>query len=82
MVSLLRSYRGPLARTSLRLEVLDLPRPAERLAWLVLHLPVLPGSGIVYTLTKRDADQVATFLTANGISALSYSGEQETERSG
>jgi ATP-dependent DNA helicase RecQ len=63
----------------LRLEVLDLPRPAERLAWLVQYLPVLPGSGIVYTLTKRDADQVATFLTANGISALAYSGEQQTE---
>jgi ATP-dependent DNA helicase RecQ len=75
----LRSYRGPLARTSLRLEVLDLPRPAERLAWLVQYLPTLSGSGIVYTLTKRDADQVATFLTANGISALAYSGEQQTE---
>jgi len=74
----LRSYRGPLARTSLRLEVLDLPRPAQRLAWLVTHLPQLPGSGIVYTLTKRDADQVASFLTANGISALSYSGELQT----
>jgi ATP-dependent DNA helicase RecQ len=37
------SYRGPLARTSLRLETLDLPRPAERLAWLVDHLPRLPG---------------------------------------
>ncbi len=76
----MRSYRGPLARTSLRLEVLELPRPAERLAWLVEHLPQLPGSGIVYTLTKRDADQVATFLTANGISALAYSGEQDTEQ--
>ena len=75
----LRSYRGPLARTSLRLEVLELPRPSERLAWLVQYLPVLPGSGIVYTLTKRDADQVATFLTANGISAVAYSGEQQTE---
>ena len=75
----LRSYRGPLARTSLRLEALELPRPAERLAWLVEHLPALPGSGIVYTLTKRDAEQVATFLTANGISAEPYSGEQETE---
>ena len=57
--SALRSYRGPLARTSLRLEALELPRPAERLAWLVEHLPPLPGSGIVYTLTKRDAEQVA-----------------------
>ncbi len=75
----LRSYRGPLARTSLRLEALELPRPAERLAWLVEHLPSLPGSGIVYTLTKRDAEQVATFLTANGIDALAYSGDQETD---
>jgi ATP-dependent DNA helicase RecQ len=78
----LRSYRGPLARTSLRLEVLELPRPAERLAWLVEHLggrARIPGSGIVYTLTKRDAEQVAAFLTANGISALAYSGEQESE---
>jgi ATP-dependent DNA helicase RecQ len=75
----LRSYRGPLARTSLRLEVLDLPRPAERLAWLVENLPTLKGSGIVYTLTKRDAEQVAAFLDANGIPALAYSGEQETE---
>ncbi|MDO8185498.1 RecQ family ATP-dependent DNA helicase [Conexibacter sp. JD483] len=76
----LRSYRGPLGRSSLRLETLELPRPAERLAWLVERLPQLPGSGIVYTLTKRDAEQVASFLVANGISALAYSGEQETER--
>jgi len=75
----LRSYRGPLARTSLRLEVVDLPAPAQRLAWLVEHLPTLPGSGIVYTLTKRDAEQVAAFLSANGIGALAYSGEQASE---
>jgi ATP-dependent DNA helicase RecQ len=76
----LRSYRGPLARTSLRLETLDLPRPAERLAWLVENLPRLEGSGIVYTLTKRDAEQVASFLTAQGVPALAYSGEQDTEQ--
>ena len=92
----LRTYRGPLARTSLRLEVVELPRPAQRLAWLVTHLggadadmnsrppalatgPTLAGSGIVYTLTKRDADQVATFLTANGISAVAYSGDQDPD---
>ena len=77
----LRSYRGPLARTSLRMEVVDLPRPAQRLAWLAENLgPAgsIPGSGIVYTLTKRDADQVAQFLTAQGITALSYSGDQDT----
>ncbi|HUN77897.1 MAG TPA: RecQ family ATP-dependent DNA helicase [Solirubrobacteraceae bacterium] len=75
----LRSYRGALARRSLRLEVLELPRPAERLAWLATHLPRLRGSGIVYTLTKRDADQVAGFLEANGVAAAPYSGEQPTE---
>jgi ATP-dependent DNA helicase RecQ len=78
----LRSYRGPLARTSLRLEVLELPRPAQRLAWLAENLGgrhPIPGSGIVYTLTKRDAEQVAAFLTANGISAVAYSGEQGAE---
>jgi ATP-dependent DNA helicase RecQ len=75
----LRSYRGPLARTSLRLEVLELGQPAQRLAWLVEQLPRLEGSGIVYTLTKRDADQVAEFLTANGIVAVAYTGEQETD---
>jgi ATP-dependent DNA helicase RecQ len=75
----LRSYRGRLARDSLQLEVLDLPRPAQRLAWLAGNLPALPGSGIVYTLTKRDADQVASFLSAHGIAVAPYSGEQETE---
>ncbi len=76
----LRTYRGPLARSSLRLEVLELPRPAERLAWLAENLPRMNGSGIVYTLTKRDAEQVATFLGARGISAVAYSGEHETDQ--
>jgi ATP-dependent DNA helicase RecQ len=84
----LRSYRGPLARTSLRLEALELRQPAERLAWLVENLggrmggrmggrEPIPGSGIVYTLTKRDTEQVASFLTANGIAAVAYSGDQD-----
>ncbi|MGZ6709148.1 MAG: RecQ family ATP-dependent DNA helicase [Solirubrobacteraceae bacterium] len=75
----LRTYRGPLARTSLRLETLELPRPAERLAWLVEHLPSLEGSGIIYTLTRRDAEQVASFLCANDIAAVAYSGEHDSE---
>jgi len=75
----LRTYRGPLARASLRLEVLELPRPAERLAWLAENLPHMNGSGIVYTLTKRDAEQVAAFLSARGIAAVPYSGEHETD---
>lgn len=74
----LRTYRGPLGRESLRLEVVDLPAQADRLAWLVTHLPQLPGSGIVYTLTKRDAETVAEFLSGHGVPAQAYSGEIET----
>src|SRR4051794_12957286 len=76
----LRTYRGPLGRESLRLEVVELPAQADRLAWLATHLPELPGSGIVYTLTKRDADTVAEWLTGHGVPAEAYSGEVETGR--
>jgi ATP-dependent DNA helicase RecQ len=74
------AYRGPLGRTSLRLEVVELPGQAERLAWLATWLHALPGSGIVYTLTKRDAEQVAAWLTGRGIAAEAYTGEIATER--
>src|SRR3954468_15392095 len=71
----LKTYRGPLARSSLRLEVVELPHPAERLAWLARWLPELPGSGIVYALTKRDTEAVAAWLESRGIPAVAYSGE-------
>lgn len=64
--------RGPLMRESLALQTLRLPDQSARLAWLAEHLPELPGTGIVYTLTKRDADQVATWLNQNQISARAY----------
>jgi ATP-dependent DNA helicase RecQ len=76
----LRTYRGPLGRSSLRLEVVELPGQAERLAWLATWLPRLEGSGIVYTLTKRDAEMVAEWLSGHGVAAEAYSGEVETAR--
>jgi ATP-dependent DNA helicase RecQ len=75
----LRTYRGPLGRTSLRFEVVELPAQADRLAWLVQHLPQLPGSGIVYTLTKRDSEMVAEWLNGHGVAAEAYSGDSTTE---
>jgi ATP-dependent DNA helicase RecQ len=74
------AYRGPLGRSSLRFEVVELPGQADRLAWLATHLADLPGSGIVYTLTKRDAEQVAAWLAAHGIGAEAYTGEIDTDR--
>ena len=75
-----KTYRGELGRSSLRFEVVELPGQADRLAWLATWLERLPGSGIVYTLTKRDADAVAEWLTTRGIAAEAYSGEVESER--
>ncbi len=74
----LRTYRGPLTRESLRLEVVELPDKADRLTWLATYLPQLPGSGIVYTLTKNDAETVASWLNERGIHAAAYSGQTET----
>jgi ATP-dependent DNA helicase RecQ len=76
----LRTYRGPLGRSSLRFEVVELPGQADRLAWLARWLPELPGSGIVYTLTRRDAELVAEWLGTRGIAAEAYSGEIESEQ--
>jgi ATP-dependent DNA helicase RecQ len=44
------------------LQAMQMPSPADRLAWLADRLPELPGSGIVYTLTTRDAARVAEWL--------------------
>ena len=71
------TYRGELARSSLRLEVVPLPSQAERLAWLARWLPEFPGSGIVYCLTKRDTEAVAEWLKSRGISAVAYSGDTD-----
>src|SRR3954470_6841733 len=75
-----KTYRGELGRSSLRFEVVELPGQADRLAWLATWLPRLEGSGIVYTLTQRDAEGVAEWLSLRGIPAEAYSGEIESER--
>ncbi len=73
--------RGPLVRESLALQVMRLRNPAERLAWMADRIPALPGSGIVYTLTTRDADRVAQWLQENSIEAYAYhAGKTDEER--
>jgi len=72
--------RGDLNRPSLILQTLRLPDQAERLAWLAEQLPKLTGSGIVYTLTKRDAVQVSEWLKSNGLNVEPYTGETGEQR--
>lgn len=69
--------RGPLVRDSLSLQTLRLPDQAARLAWLAQHIPELPGTGIVYVLTIRDAEQVTVWLNQQGIVARAYYGSVE-----
>jgi len=64
--------RGPLMRESLVLQALRLPDQSARLAWLAERIPELPGTGIIYTLTRHDAGQVAGWLKRNGIEAEAY----------
>ncbi len=71
--------KGPLARESLRLQNVHMPSPVARLAWMAQHIPSLPGSGIVYALTVRDARLVADWLRLNGIAAEAYYADLDGE---
>ncbi|MBI5244009.1 MAG: RecQ family ATP-dependent DNA helicase [Elusimicrobia bacterium] len=68
----LHVVRGPLIRESLMLQNIWLPSPAARMAWLVENLPRMKGSGIIYTLTIRDAERVAQWLRLNRLAAEAY----------
>ena len=71
-ISGIEIQRGPLIRESLSLQTLVLPDQASRLAWLAQTIPGLKGTGIVYTLTVRDAEQVSRWLTEKGIDTRAY----------
>ena len=72
--------RGDLNRPSLALQTMRLHSQAERLAWLAAQVPALPGNGIIYTLTVRDAVQVADWLQSRGLNVESYTGETGERR--
>jgi len=69
--------RGPLGRDSLHLDAFVDLTYTERLAWLAAAIPKLPGSGIIYTLTQRDANLVADWLMSRGIVAAAYHSDIE-----
>lgn len=73
--------RGPLARPSLQLSVVDALSPIERFAWVVDHLPRFQGSGIVYTLTVADAERLAAavqFVHGDRCKVAAYTGGLES----
>ncbi|KQM38810.1 RecQ family ATP-dependent DNA helicase [Sphingomonas sp. Leaf10] len=72
--------RGDLNRPSLTLQTIRLPGQAERLAWLADQLETLPGHGIIYTLTIRDAEMVAAWLRSRNFAVAAYTGESGEQR--
>jgi hypothetical protein len=50
------------------------------MAWLAEHLPKIPGSGIIYTLTVRDAEQLAEWLKSRGLKVEAYTSDTGDER--
>ena len=71
------TFRGSLARSSLRLAVVPELSPLQRYAWVAEALQSLPGSGIVYVLTVAEADRVAGFLAERGLDVAAYTGQTE-----
>ena len=74
--------RGQLARASLELSVVDRLTPLDRYAWVVDHLPRLPGSGIVYTLTVADAERLAAAVAevhGRDVPVAAYTGQLEPD---
>ena len=75
----LKIFRGLLTRDSLQLQNIYLPSYCDRLGWLAEHLPNIPGSGIIYTLTVRDTEIVANWLKSQGINVAAYHSKKNTE---
>jgi len=76
----LHTIRGDLSRNSLSLQTIRMASPAERLAWLAKTVAMLPGTGIIYALTVRDANQVASSLKSRGLNVEAYTGETGSDR--
>ncbi|MEE3849774.1 DEAD/DEAH box helicase [Gordonia sp. LSe1-13] len=75
--------RGPLARKSLHLNVIDDLSPIERYGWVARYLPDLPGSGIVYVLTVADADRLVAAIAAvhgDDVPVAAYTGQLDAAR--
>ena len=72
--------RGPLARDSLEIQIVNLEKKNERYAWILQHINDMQGSGIIYCLTQRECDYLADFLKKNGIQAFAYHSGLDEEK--
>ncbi len=76
----MKVLRGDLNRGSLTLQTMRLPSQAVRMAWIAQRLATLQGHGIIYTLTIRDANQLADWLKTRGFAVDAYTGKTGDRR--
>jgi ATP-dependent DNA helicase RecQ len=73
----LQVKRGSLNRPSITLQTIMFTSDAERLAWLAQAVHSLPGSGIIYALTKAHVQYIVSWLTHCGFSVKGYTSDSE-----
>jgi ATP-dependent DNA helicase RecQ len=73
------TFRGSLARASLRLAVVPGLKALERYAWVGDALAAFAGSGIVYALTVAETERLAGFLRSCGFEVAAYHGGLEPQ---
>ena len=72
------TFRGSLARSSLRLSVVPGLTSIERYAWVADAIDAIDGSGIIYTLTIAETERLAGFLESRGHAVAPYSGSLDS----
>ncbi len=72
------TFRGSLARSSLRLAVVPGLDALQRYAWVADALDTFAGSGIVYALTVAETERLAGFLKSCGFEVAAYHGALDT----
>lgn len=76
----LTTIRGNLMRPNFNLYVLKTQSEDEKMLWLAENINKLPGSGLIYTGTRTDAEIYARWLSYNGVEAVCYHAGLEADR--
>ena len=69
--------KGDLTRESLTLQTIKLEKQSERMAWISDRLKEINGTGIIYTLTVKDAVRLSKWLISQGFDVGCYTSEEE-----
>ena len=69
--------RGPLLRSSIAIQTINIDSRERRMAWLAEHINELPGTGVIYCLTVNDCNSVNDWLNKNGIPSKVFTGRTD-----